>query len=250
MKREFRYSPNLAQISEHAARLVVELAQRRVKDNGRFTLVLSGGHTPRLLYENLSLPLFSGSMPWSKTHVFWGDERCVPKESRESNYAMARDALLMKVPLPIENVYRMPGEIGSPEEAASEYERTLRDFFIVPESPEVGPFPSFDLILLGMGADGHTASLFPGDPAVDEHKRWVASVPGLAAKPPVPRITLTLPVINQAKYVLFLVTGDGKERVVETIRRDPLGAARLYPSAQVQARERLIWYTDCLDPLR
>lgn len=101
MEPEFRYYPDLARISEHSARLLVDIAQRRVRESGIFTLVLSGGHTPSQLYENLSLPRFSDSMPWSKTHVFWGDERCVPQGSPDSNYAMARDALLLKVPLPV-----------------------------------------------------------------------------------------------------------------------------------------------------
>ncbi len=181
-------------------------------------------------------------MPWSETYVFWGDERCVSKGSPESNYAMARESLLLRVSLPPENTYRMPAEIKPPQEAAAEYEKRLRTFFAGPESASGSLFPCFDLILLGMGSDGHTASLFPGDPAVEERKRWVTSVPGLAAKPPVPRITLTLPVINQAAYILFLVAGDEKESVLTTIRRDPQQAARLYPAAQVRARERLMWY--------
>ncbi len=244
MEREFRYYPGLVEISEHAAQYVVDLAQQKVMENGAFTMVLSGGNTPRLLYENLALTRFSDCLPWSKTHVFWGDERCVPKGDSQSNYAMARETLLLKVPLPRENIYRMPGEIEPPENAATRYEKMLRKFFSNAQSVAEDCFPSFDLILLGMGSDGHTASLFPGDPAVEERKQWVVSVSGLTAKPPIPRITLTLPIINQARYVLFLVTGEEKERVFNAIRRDPEEASRLYPSARVRAKERLIWYTN------
>lgn len=143
----------------------------------------------------------------------------------------------------------MPGETAPPDAAATEYEKRLRELFNILESPASGSFPSFDLILLGIGADGHTASLFPGDPAVNERQQWVVAVSGLTAKPPVPRITITLPVINHAKYVVFLVSGKEKAGIVDMIRRDPREATRLYPCARVQARERLIWFTDCRDAL-
>ena len=242
MKLETRYYPNLEEISRRAARFIVDLARQRVEQTGCFTFVLSGGHTPRLLYTYLASPRFADEMPWGQTCIFWGDERCVPVESSESNYAMARQTLLTEPRLPPENIFRMPGEISPPEEAAAEYEQRLREFF-KPAAPE--RFPSFDLILLGMGGDGHTASLFPGDPALDENHRWVVSVAGLTAKPPVPRLTLTLPVINEAGSVAFLVSGKDKHDIVKTIWENPDDAGLLYPSARVRARDRLIWFTDC-----
>lgn len=247
MNIEKRRYPDLEEMSRDAAHFITQRARECSERQGSFSIVLSGGHTPRLLFENLASPPLSNAMPWSVTSVFWGDERCVSSESADSNYAMAESALLAKVPVPEENIYRMEAEIEPPEEAARVYEKRLREFFNVPQTPGSPSFPSFDVVLLGMGSDGHTASLFPGDPVVEEKDRWVVSVKGTTASPPVPRITLTLPVLNQAGCVLFLVSGASKREIVEQIWNDPVAASARYPSARVQSRERVIWFTDYAD---
>lgn len=169
------------------------------------TIALSGGSTPRPFYEALA----SLAYPWEGVEVFFGDERCVPAEHADSNLRMARDALLSKVPA---TVHPMPGESCDPES----YERLLRD--------RLGPEPSLDLVLLGLGADGHTASLFPGDPAVEEGERWVARV----ARPDHPRLTLTLPVLDAARCALFLVAGaEKREALARLLEGDDIPAARV-----------------------
>jgi 6-phosphogluconolactonase len=181
---------------------------------------------------------------WSRVHVFWGDERCVPPDHPDSNYRMAREALLDRVLLPEANVHRIEGELG-PEEAAVAYERTLRAFF-VEHSGEGGgaAAPRFDLILLGMGKDGHTASLFPGHPVLEETKRWVAAVAVPAIAPALPRVTLTLPVLNVAGGVTFVVAGREKREVLRAVLDNPETARDLYPAAMIQPRGRLTWLLD------
>lgn len=250
MTPEFRYLPNLAEMSLHAAKFVRDLSQECVSARNHFTLVLAGGGTPRQLYRILAEPDYAAAMPWDKTHIFWGDERCVPPDHPDSNYRMANDALLSRVEISPWSIQRMPGEKDPPELAAAEYEKRLRLFVKsvhgngdVSTAPR-SSYPSFDLILLGIGSDGHTASLFPGDPAVDQTYQWVTTVPNPAGRPPVPRITLTLPVINQARNVVFLVSGAGKETVVRAMKRDYEEAASLYPAARVRPEGRLILFHD------
>jgi 6-phosphogluconolactonase len=233
--------PNLESLSLAAAALVAEAAEVSIEARGRFTFVLSGGTSPRTLYERLAQPPFSGRMPWSRTYLFWGDERCVPPEDPHSNFGLARQALLSTVPLPMANVYPMPGAVVPPEAAAFQYEESLRRFF---QKGGTRQFPVFDLLLLGLGADGHTASLFPGDPALEEERRWTRAVRVTSASPPVPRITLTLPVINRARTVLFLVSGTGKKGIVDEILFEPEKASGRYPAARVRPSGRLLWLID------
>jgi 6-phosphogluconate dehydrogenase len=187
------------------AERLVALGRDAIAARGRFLLALAGGSTPRRLYELLSKPPFVDRIDWSRTHVFWGDERCVPPDHTESNYRMARDALLDRVPIPSENVHRMRGE-DDPERAAEAYERLLHEFFGQNEGP---PPQSFDEVLLGMGADGHTASLFPGTPPLTEGPRWVMAQ-HVERPQPMWRITLTPVVVNAAADVSFLVAGAAK----------------------------------------
>jgi 6-phosphogluconolactonase len=226
--------------------------QRYRKRHGAFTIALSGGNTPRPMYEALTRPPFDTRMPWRDIHLFWGDERCVPSDHPDSNFAMAFRALISKVPVPSQNVHRIPAELNPPEDAAKAYEKILGEFFGSSVKTEthsqamsgVEPFPSFDLILLGVGKDGHTASLFPGDRVLEEKKRWVAMVRNPHGSPPVPRITLTLPVINRAECVLFLVSGTGKREVIRSILKDVGPAIRSYPAARVSPVGRLAWLID------
>ncbi len=229
---------DLQELSREAARSILELARERVGERGIFTMALSGGNTPKILYEQLAR--YPEKMPWSHTHLFWGDERCVDPDHPDSNYHMAYDALIAKVDIPAENVHRIPAEFPPPGDAASSYECILRDFPLF-STVKDGVFPSFDLVLLGMGGDGHTASLFPGDPVLNEKERWVASVNAPDYMSPRERITLTLPVINQASCVVFLVSGSGKKEVFDMIHNDPENAARLYPAALVQPMGKLTW---------
>ncbi len=223
-------------LAEAAAQAIVDTAARAVAARGRFTLVLAGGATPRVTYERLAAPPFRDRMPWPRTWVFFGDERAVPPEHPESNYGMARQALLSRVPIPPEQVVRFPAEAEDPEAAATEYARALATAF----ASRRGEVPRFDLVLLGLGVDGHTASLFPGSPVLKEIFRPVAAVYAAAAAVP-QRLTLTLPVLNAAARVIFLVAGAEKAKVVRAV----LAEKAPLPAAMVQPKEgELIWLVD------
>ncbi len=204
------------------------------------------------MYETLARPPFATRMPWRDIHLFWGDERCVPSDHPDSNFGMAFRALISKMPIPSQNVHRVPVELNSPEDAGEAYEKVLGKFFgsfvktgRYSQAMRRGhPFPSFHLILLGVGKDGHTASLFPGDHALNEKKRWVAVVRGPYGFPPVPRITFTLPVINSAQCVLFLVSGAEKREIIRSILNDLNPATRSYPAARVNPLGKLVWLID------
>jgi 6-phosphogluconolactonase len=203
-----------------AARGVAAAAHEAMAAHGRFSLVLAGGSTPRGLYALLASPPFKGRLDPSKTHFFWGDERCVPPDSPDSNYRMAKEAMLDALSPPPENIHRMRGE-DEPAKAAEAYEAELRLFFGAENAP---PFPRFDLVLLGLGEDGHTASLFPGSAALHEKKRWVA----LGTDPQgVRRLTLTVSVINTATRVAVLAEGGAKAGVVGRVLRGTPLKARL-----------------------
>jgi 6-phosphogluconolactonase len=187
-----------------AAERVVDLAERAVGARGRFTWALAGGSTPEELYSLLASSEFEGRIDWTRVHFFWADERCVSPDHEQSNYRMARRSLLDVIRPPAAHVHRMQGELA-PALAARAYEQELEGCF---ERSVGDGFPRFDLILLGMGADGHTASLFPGSAALEETRRWVVDhqVPQLGAE----RLTFTLPLLNAAAHVLFLVAGTDK----------------------------------------
>jgi 6-phosphogluconolactonase len=235
MKVEILPSP--AAVAEAAGRFFIAAATAAVAARGRFTVALSGGSTPEVLYRWLAAPERAAQVNWPRVEVFFGDERCVPPDDPASNYGTAREALLSRVPLPPGNVHRVLGELP-PEEAASAYERELGGVFY-------GEQPRFDLILLGMGDDGHTASLFPGMSALQERGRWcVATAVPAYVKPSVPRVTLTFPALNAARNVAFLVTGQGKAaRVAEALSQ--AGEGSLLPAAQVNPSSgALTWLLD------
>ena len=235
--------PDRRALAAEAARLVVERARAAAAERGVFRWALAGGSTPRDLYRLLADPhaRCRGEMPWQRTHVFWGDERNVPPDHGESNFRMAREAMLDHVPVPAANVHRILGEEPA-ERAAKLYEAELRAAFGADAAMSESAAPRFDLVLLGLGADGHTASLFPGSSALDERARWVAApyVPALAAF----RITLTLPAINGAAAVLFLVAGaDKAEAVRAVLAGDEPPAVR--PARAVHPRDgELLWRID------
>lgn len=252
MKPEVRRYPNLKGLNNAAAEFICSLAVGCVNEQGIFTIALSGGKTPESLYENLAGSPYEARMPWPHIHFFWGDERCVPSDHPDSNFAMAFRALISRVPVPSRNVHRIPSEIEPPVGAAEAYEKILREFFrpsvqndTHSQASDAGEsFPSFDLILLGVGKDGHTASLFPGDRALEERKRWVAAIREPHGSPPVPRITLTLPMINRARCILLMVSGFGKGEILRSMLENRNSAARLYPAARVNPEGRVIWLID------
>jgi 6-phosphogluconolactonase len=221
-------------LSTALAAAIASDIERTVRTTGRCSLVLAGGTTPRKLYEVLASE-YAAQVPWSRVHVFWGDERYVPADDDRSNHRMARETLLDHVPCPPENIHPMPTHYADPHAAADAYEATLRDCFD-------GPWPRFDLVLLGMGEDGHTASLFPGSPALDEPRRW--SVAAVAPAEPSTRLTLTLPVLNRSLRIHFIAAGGGK---APAVRKVLSGTAdrHVYPAAGVQPHHGSVtWWLD------
>ncbi len=206
-------------------------ASAAIKDKGKFTVALSGGETPKTLYASLAQRV---GFRWDKTHFFWTDERCVPPTSPQSNYRMAHEAMLSQVPMPVGNIHRMKAENPNPQEAADAYADELRDFF-------GGQLPRFDLMLLGMGPDGHTASLFPGTDAVNERDRWVAAP--WVEKFNSFRVTLTVPVINNSACIVFLARGEEKAETLRAVLEDD-GPPR-FPSQLIRPTSgRLLWLVD------
>ena len=227
---------NSTAIAEEGARLVLEAAEESVGARGRFTIALAGGSTPRATYARLTLPPFVERMPWHRTWVFFGDERCVSPDHPESNYRMAYDAMLSKVSVPPEQVFRVHGENEDFEAAAQDYTRRMVEAF----GTRRGEIPRFDLVLLGLGVDGHTASLIPGSPALREVFRPVAAVHAAAAAIP-KRVTFTFPVITAAARVVFLAAGAEKAKVVKAVLVD--GA--MLPAAMARPTDgRLHWLLD------
>jgi 6-phosphogluconolactonase len=226
--------PDPAALTEAAARSVVERAQTAIDARGRFSIALSGGSTPRDLHLRLASPPLVDQVDWSRVHVFFGDERCVPPDDERSNYRLADETLLSRVPIPRDNIHRMRGELP-PDEAAADYEAELRQFF--GDEP-----PRLDLILLGMGDNGHTASLFPGLTAVHEQDRWV--VAEYVAEVGMWRSTLTPVVLNLGRAVLFLVTGEPKATMLRRVLEGPYRPADL-PAQVVRPIEgEAIWLVD------
>ncbi len=231
------------QCMDVAAKFICKHAVASVEKHGVFTFALSGGNTPRPLYRVLSKLPYRNDMPWNRTHVFWGDERYVPIDHPDSNFKMADEEMLVGLSLDEHQIHRVPVEQPTAQEAAAEYERHLRQFFdrIAGEDEERrnDPFPRFDLILLGMGADGHIASLFPDSPSLREKKRWVVADNKPTSPPDIPRITLTIPVINNSVCVAFLVTGKEKHDLVSRIADGVEGRP---PAALISPVGSLVWF--------
>jgi 6-phosphogluconolactonase len=220
--------PNAGAMAQHVAAWLVELAHAK---QGAFAVCLSGGNTPRRLYALLTEAPNRDRFPWPRTHWFWGDERFVPHEDTRSNYRMAREALLSRAPIPAENVHAIPTEGLDPDAAAAAYEGTLKSFYGAERLDPARPL--FDVNLLGLGEDGHTASLFPGDTALTELKKWACAVTG--AKPE-PRITLTYPALESSRQAAFLVAGDKKRAILRRLRAgdQSLPAARVHPAGTLR----------------
>lgn len=233
MSEVHRYS-DAHHLAHAAAEMFVALSIPAISEQGRFTVALSGGSTPKTLYQLLAHEPYASQIEWAHVHLFWGDERCVPADHPDSNYRMAREALLQHVPLLTENIHPMHGDID-PAQASAEYEQQLRIFF-------GNGLPVFDLILLGMGDDGHTASLFPGTAAIHEQNRWV--IGHYVEKLESWRLTLTPVVINAAAQVTFLVAGKSKAERLRDVLKGPYQPDVL-PSQIVKPTEgKLLWLVD------
>lgn len=227
-------------LADHAAALILQAAHDPLAARGRFTIALTGGSSPVKTYERLArLP--AEQADWGKWFVFLGDERFVPANDPRSNYGQARRTLLAHVPIPVAQIYPIPTEAPTVGEAAARYAETLSQVFGTPLS---GPPPAFDLILLGLGDDGHTASLFPGYPSLDVTDRWVIASPPGTLPPPVDRVTFTFPLLNAARQVAFLVAGEKKAQPARDILEG--GASRQeHPAAGVSpVNGTLTWLLD------
>ncbi|MDQ3804870.1 MAG: 6-phosphogluconolactonase [Acidobacteriota bacterium] len=222
-------------VAAAAARRFAELAREAVRARGLFSVALAGGTTPRRIYELLAGGELSRQVSWPDVHVFFGDERCVPPDDPDSNYRTARETLLSRVPVPAENVHRIEGR-GDAAASAGLYEDELRGFFGDADRPR------FDLVMLGMGDDGHTASLFPATAALDIERAWVAAnwVEKLGAW----RVTLTAPAVNAARHVMFVVTGAGKAARLRQVLRGERDPARLPAQLIRPAGGTLEWFVD------
>ena len=233
-KNNVRVFRTMEAMNESAAQWLVDLAEKSVTARGRFVLCLSGGNTPKGLYTVLSMKPYHDLVPWKSTFVFWGDERCVPADDKRNNAHMANAVLLRKTDLPSSHVFPVPVNLP-PADAARKYEETLRVFF-------GNGAPRFDLILLGLGENGHTASLFPGTAAVREKSHWVKDV--FVGDQRMYRITLTAPLINKAHHVLFLVTGEKKSGILRTVLTAPRRPNR-YPAQLIRPGQgEICWYVD------
>ena len=229
---------NLEELSRAAATRFAELCRERVEGGNLFTAALSGGSTPRRLYEILSGPELSEGIPWDRVHLFQVDERCVPPDHAESNYRMIREALLDRVRIPKANVHRIQAELSDPGNAAEFYVQEFSRVFRL----ATGEIPRLDLVFLGMGPDGHTASLFPDSPALTERAKWVCA--NFVDKLHANRVTLTYPVLNTAREVIFLVSGSEKAETLRRVLEGPHEPERL-PSQGVRPVDgRLSWYVD------
>lgn len=223
--------PDATELATAAAHLIVTLSNEAVARKGSFSMALSGGNTPKLLFELLSYPPFVNNIPWKKTIIAFGDERFVPHSSDESNYKMAKTALLDHVPIVKKNILPVQTEKITPGKAAQQYEQKIKQH-ITAQNP-------FDLVLLGIGDEGHTASIFPGSPLLEDKRNWVRDI--WVPEKNSHRISFTMPFINKARHIAFLVSGEGKAAIIQQVFS---GKHPHLPAARVQAKEQLYWFLD------
>jgi 6-phosphogluconolactonase len=234
---------------DSAADLICRSVSERISQSGVCTLALAGGKTPQSLYKRLSQPPYLQAFCWPAIHIFLGDERCVPFEHEESNFGMANRHLISRVPIPPGNCHPIPIYAGPSSQIALQYEEELKQHFqhLPAQSGSLAAdekgrvFPVFDLIILGMGKDGHTASLFPGDPALKEKIRWAAFVQKSPRPPRLPRATLTLPVLRRARLVLFFVSEAEKKEILPKVLDETERLTSAYPAALIRPEGKLVW---------
>lgn len=222
-------------LNVQAAECFRDIAKKAISSSGTCAISLSGGSTPKALYGLLATPQWSAQIAWGHVHLFWGDERCVPINHPESNYGMVQRELLSRVPIPEKNIHRFPVELTEPDTIAAKYEESIHEFF-------GSGVPRFDLVLLGLGENGHTASLFPHCPALKETKRlivadWVEEVKAN-------RLTMTLPLINAARQIVFLVSGAGKAQVLQDVLHGPQQPEQLPAQSVAPSSGKLTWLAD------
>ena len=242
MSTQLEVLPDAHRLAEAVAHRFVSAANAAIEARGRFVAALSGGSTPRSVYMRLAAEPYASIVDWSRVHILWGDERCVPPDHESSNYRMARVALLDRVPVPSANVHRIRGE-DDPAEAARAYEHVLREILRTPMGPpRAAPGFRLDLVLLGLGSDGHTASLFPGSASLHENARWAVAehVDAVAMW----RVTMTAIVINAAAEVAFVVAGDAKAAIVQKVHEGPVQPDQLPAQLITPAGGRLSWFLD------
>jgi len=226
---------NLSQFAKKGADIFMSTAKDCVVKNGRFVVAISGGSTPRAIHRLFVEEPYCSEIPWGKTHIFWVDDRCVPENNTASNYGGAKKDFLDRVPIPTEQIHHMPGE-SPPEDGALRYQEELTNFF----QPKDDEFPVLDLIFLGVGEDGHTASLFPGHRALKENERLVVAVKG--GDPNVSRLTMTYPVLNRGKLIVFTVSGKKKTSILKAVLEE--GQAQ-FPAQKIQPLNgTLVWLLD------
>lgn len=233
MKTKIVILSSLWELSVKAADLFMESALKAIKIKNQFSVVLAGGSTPKYLYQFLAEPEISTNIKWNKVHIFWGDERCVPPDHQDSNYKMVNDTLIKRIPIPVENVHRMKGEM-EPSIAATEYQQELITFFM-------GDRIVFDLVILGLGVDGHTASLFQDTEALSSDQ-WVAA--NYVSKLDTWRITMTVKTINAAHQVVFLVAGEAKAKTVSYVLEEAT-QAQVLPAQMISPENgSIVWLLD------
>ena len=236
MQPEIKVVADASELSRAGAAEFEHVVRNAVQGTGWFTVSLSGGSTPRGLYAQLARD--AHKLPWEKMYFFWGDERHVPPDDKDSNYWMVRETLLSQAPIPPDHVFRMHAEDGDAGRVAEQYERTIREFFGL----KPGELPRFDLVLLGLGPDGHTASLFPGTAALRERARLV--VANWVEKFGHYRLTFTAPVLNNAAEVMFLVSGGEKTSALQSVLYSDAPAEQ-FPAKLIEPRDgRLLWLVD------
>jgi 6-phosphogluconolactonase len=233
---ELLVQANAEQLAASAAELFVSLAEDSARAQRRFRVALSGGSTPHRVYELLATAPFSDRVDWNGVDFFWGDERYVPAEDRDSNYHMTNEALLRHIPVPADNVHRVPTEIGPPESVAAAYELQIRQTF-----GESVVMPQFDLIFLGLGTNGHTASLFPRSPALRERKKLV--VADFVSEVNNWRLSMTVPLLNRGRTVAFVVSGAEKAKVLRDVLLGLQDPERL-PAQLIAPEGKLLWLVD------
>lgn len=232
---EVKVYKDMEAVTEAAAEYICSAAQSAVRKKGYFTLVLAGGRTPNLLYQRMAEQPYCDQIPWQQTYIFWGDERFVPPAHPDSNYGTAWLELFSKLENLADQIYPMPTTLINAGNAAILYEKTIRRVFTALGTKQ------FDLTLLGMGNDGHTASLFPGRDAVKEDRRWVVSTESPSGQK---RVTLTFPLLNESKEILFLVTGEEKKEILQKVMEDRKQANMHYPAAIVSGHQKTLWMID------
>jgi len=239
MAQEIQILDSAFSVAETGALHFIRICNASIKANGKFSVVLSGGSTPKGMLSLLATDEYKKQVPWDKCHFFWGDERSVPPSHNDSNYKMATDALLSHIPIASGQIYRMEAEKEDIHQAAQEYQNKIAAFFNIPNA---GSPPQFDLLYLGMGPDGHTASLFPDTSALNEKNKWVT--PNFVPKFNTYRLTFTYPIINQAKNVIFLVAGKDKVPALkEVLQGKP--DIETYPSQGINpVSGSLLWLLD------